>query len=661
MTLNQSVFIIVGVAERRFSGISPGSYLDLWLPLADGQRLSTDSSVSWNNRQSDAAFWWLTVIGRIRPGSERKQAEAEVSAIFENEVLHGPAPLFSNSTTGVAGGGGWGSPEPPKPTPGSNSPESSENPEIRLISAQTGLTGQRIRYSNPLYVFMLAVAIILSIACANVAGLMLARTAARKQEVAVRLALGAGRLRIVRQLLTESIVLAAFGGLLGILFSYWGAHSIFAFVSSNLPRPLGYSPSVDPRVLGFTAGISLLTGILFGIAPALTSLRVDLTGAFKESEGGTAGTGRAAGRWFSVGNLLVVAQVALAVVILVGAGLLARTLRNLRNADLGFSARNLVMFNIDPSLAGYKDAKVSDIFRQLQRRISEALGISSSSYSFTPLLSGASPAMEFHAPDTAQNQQAVADMLPVGFGFFGTLHIPILAGRDFSESDFGLAAANGLAPTNLPTPVIVNEAFVHKYAGKEDPIGLRFGETPADAGSPADPGFEIVGLVRDSNTSGPRREIRPTIYGPQSHGAAWFEVRSSAGAEATVRTIRSAAAQVDPNLPLFDVRTESDQMNRLLFQERLTERLSGFFGILALTLASTGVFGLLSYEVTRRTQEIGIRMALGAQPIDVLRGIVGRGFVLAAVGAVTGIIISIDVMRFLTSFLYGFRRMTLRR
>ncbi len=346
-------------------------------------------------------------------------------------------------------------------------------PQLRTIRKllwfrrRAGLTGSRTRYSDPLYVLMLAVGIILLIACANVAGLMLSRATARQKEVAVRLALGAGRTRIVRQLLTESVMLSVAGGALGILFAYWGAHAIISFVSNNQTRPLGFATGVDMRVLGFSAAVSLVTGIVFGIAPALRSSRVNLMPALKEGEGSSASSGHASGRWFSIGNGLVVAQVALAIVVLVGAGLLVRTLENLRSVDLGFDAHNIVIFSIDPTLAGYKDTQVDSFYRDLRGRLAETPGVRAASYSQMPLLSGGLMITGFHWPGTPQDQESDADVLNVGADFFATMHIPFVAGRNFTASDFDLAGANsGATPTKAPTPVIVNQAFVEKYLGK---------------------------------------------------------------------------------------------------------------------------------------------------------------------------------------------------
>ena len=702
--LNGVAFTIAGVSEQRFTGITPGSDYDVWLPLSDGERVGTTGPFRWQHRQDDVAFWWLTIIARLKTRTPRAQAQAVASSLFRNEMLHGAVPIFHGGEAagaiaprpgGPAGGNtmvrreianvggpapaGGGSPlsmpgpqaatdkqvmtqAPPGAAPTGGAPTAStpatlskadDNPEITLVSAQSGLTGSRTQYSNPLYVLMLAVGIILLIACANVAGLMLARAAARQKEMAVRLALGAGRARVVRQLLTESILLSMLGGALGILFAYWGAHAIISFVSSNQTRPLGFATGVDLRVLGFTAAVSLFTGILFGIAPTFRGARVDLTPALKEGEGSSTRSGHAGGKWFSIGNALVVAQVALAIVVLAGAGLLVRTLANLRNIDVGFDAHNILIFGINPELVGYKGAQVNSFYRHLQGRLAEMPGVKSASYSVMPLLSGALMITSFHWPGTPQDQESEADVLGVGPNFFETLHIPFLTGRSFNASDFALSASNGGAtPTSAPTPVIVNQTFVEKYLGKENPLGKRFGESPVDPNDPANPGYEIIGVVRDAKYNSLRREIHAMMYTPQSAGGASFELRTAADPQAILTAIREVVAQVNTNLPLFDVKTESQQIDRLLFQERLVARLSGFFGLLALVLASVGLYGLLSYEVSRRTREIGIRMALGAQPGSVLKLVLREGIVLAIVGASAGIGVALGVMRYLSSMLF---------
>jgi predicted permease len=262
----------------------------------------------------------------------------------------------------------------------------------------------------------------------------------------------------------------------------------------------------------------------------------------------------------------------------------------------------------------------------------------------------------FHWPGTPEDQRSEADMLGVGPNFFETLHIPFLSGRGFNAADFGVSAANGGAtPTHARTPVIVNQAFVEKYVGKEKPLGKQFGESPSGPNGPASPGYEIVGVVRDTKYNDLRREIHAMIFMPQSFGGATFELRTAAAPQAILPAIREAVAQVSTNLPLYDVRTEAGQIDRLLFQERLTARLAGFFGVLALVLACLGLYGLLSYEVARRTREIGIRMALGAESGTVLKLVLRQGVALAVVGSAVGIAVTLGVTRFLAAMLYDVR------
>jgi predicted permease len=505
-----------------------------------------------------------------------------------------------------------------------------------------------------------------------VAGLLLSRATARQKEMAVRLALGAGRGRIVRQLLTESVLLSVAGGGLGILFALWGTQAVISFFTSDADRAFGFNVGIDGRVLAFTLAASLLTGIVFGLAPAFRGTRIDLTPALKEGTGSSAAEGRAGGRWFSLGNGLVVAQVALAVVVLVGAGLLVRTLRNLKDVDPGFDTRNLLTFSLDPGLIGYKTPQIDAFYANLQDRIAALPGVEGVSYSHSTLLSGPLWNIGF------------ADYLPIGMNFFSTMHMRLLAGRNFNSADFAQAetaeeledaraaaaeakeagqaapssssAANSATTGNeKPVPVIVNKTFVAKFLAKTNPLGLHFGAREADPsrGVWASPGWAIVGVVSDAKYDNLREAIAPTMYVPSSDGIASFEVRTRTKPTAMAASIRGIVNQMDSNLPVFQVHTQTQLIDQQLVRERMIAQLSGFFGALALILACIGLYGLLSYEVSRRTREIGIRMALGAQQSDVVKLVVRQGMALAIVGAVVGVGVALGVTRYLASMLYG--------
>jgi predicted permease len=669
--LNNVAFTIVGVADAQFDSLSPGRIYDLWLPFS-GLGLVHPGAV-YKARPTDIYSWWLVIVGRLKPGVARRQAQAEVSTLFRNEMLHGAKPLS----------------------------KAEDDPTVAALPAGSGLTGAKTGISKELYVLMMAVGIVLLIACANVAGLLLSRATARRTEIAVRLALGAGPGRIVRQLLTESVLLSLAGGALGILLAVWGTEAIMSLVQNGSDRPLGFSPGIDGRVLAFTFATALLTGIVFGLAPAFRGTRMDLTPALKEGTRGSAAEGGAGGRWLSLGNGLVVAQVALAVVVLVGAGLLVRTLQNLRSVDPGFDTRNLLTFSLDPTLIGYKTPQVDAFYRDLQERLAAIPGVESVSYANSTLLSGDLWSTGFHLRGTPKDQESDADYLPVGRDFFATMRMRLLAGRNFTSADFaaaqiaeekqqerraeqqareagtsapGASAANGgngtaksgtaapasaSAANEAPVPVIVNKTFVEKYFPHVNPLGQRFGESEADPakGEWATPGWTIVGMVSDAKYEDLKGAIAPTMYVPSSGGNTSFDLRTGANPAAIIASVRGAVSQMDSNLPVFDVHTQKQLIEQQLVQERTIGKLSSFFGILALVLACIGLYGLLSYEVARRTREIGIRMALGAQRDHLLKLVVRQGIALAIVGAAVGAAVALAVTRYLAGLLYGVKPM----
>jgi len=649
--LNKIVFTIVGVAEPSFTNLSPGKTQDLWLTIAMLPRLRID----WARKIDGPTNWWLLIMARLKPGVSLAQAQTGTTLVFRNEVLYGPKPI-------------WKAPD---------------DPRIFVTRAQEGLIGQRGHLSKMLYVLMSAVGIVLLIACANVTGLLLSRAAARQKEVAVRLALGAPCARILRQLLTESVLLSLSGGVFGIVFAYWGVHAITALMMGDSSQRFPYVVAPDWRVLSFALGVCILTGIVFGLAPAVRGTRVDLTPALKENV--LAAIPGSVGRlWpFHLGSALVVAQVALSVPVLIGAGLLVRTLENLRNINPGFDTRNVLVFDVDPTLLGYKRAQIKNLYSELRDRFVALPGVTSVTYSSDALLNGGRWSETVHVEGQPQEPYVDVDMLAAGPEFFQTMHIPLLKGRVFTAADFEQAAQTGTDPkaaeqnvspqapqvaatspaiAEVPAAVVgvlVNEAFVRRYFANQDPLEKRITKGDSVSGSstsfvsnPKSRNWQVVGIVGDTKYDSLRRKIQPIVYVPFTSGGTYFELRTATDPRTLISAVRSAAHKVDSNLPLSHMRTQTQVIDELLSQERLIARLSGFFGVLALALACIGLYGLLSYEVSRRTREIGIRMALGAQPGDVLRLVVGQGSVLAIVGAAVGIGLALGVTRYLASILY---------
>ncbi len=620
--LNGRPFTIVGVAEQRFAYLSPGRVRDISIPMSQRQFLSR----RWKPADEDAGSWWIVTVARLKRGVSPQSAQSQVSALFTNELMRGDKPLAK--------------------------PE--DAPIIALLPAQTGLAGVRDQMSAMLYTLMLAVAIVLAIGCANVAGLQLARAGARRREIAIRQTVGAARSRLVRQLLAENITLALAGAGLGILVAYWSSHALLAFADSNSGSQAAISADLDWRVLAFTMGAALLTGILFGLAPALGSMRVDLTPALRSSSNRTHGR---ASR-FKLGNLLVVAQVALTMVVLVGAGLLVHTLQNLRNVDPGFATQNLLTFSVDATLTGYKGERRQQFYDDLEQRFSAIPGVLSVGYSQAALLSGSLGETSFHLAGTPPKASTQVDDMPIGPGFFDTMKIPMVRGRMLTRAEFALAGKledDPKAAAKVAMPVVVNESFVKAYFPHGNPIGQPFGaNSPAISGDPdteEGAGWVIVGVVRDAKYNDLRREIHPTIYVP-SGDAGTFELRTAGDPEAIVPAVRHVVRQAAPDLPIVGIETQTRKIDAMLFQERLVARLACLFGLLSLLLASIGLYGLLAYEVTNTTREIGIRVALGAPLADVLGGVIRHGVVLAAIGAAMGIAASLAVTRWLGSMLF---------
>src|SRR5580658_5128914 len=528
--LDGTTVTIVGVADPHFTSLTPGKPLDFFMPFSVVDSVRGEW---WGNedRLSDPTDWWVVILGRLKSGVSISQAQAAATTIFGSETLHGAAPLF----------------------------KSEDAPAVTLRPVRSGLDGETSQIAPALYVTMVIVAFILLIACANVAGLTLARSASRQKEMAVRLALGAGRPRIVRQLLTESVLLACPGGALGVLVAIWGVEAMATLLSNGSGQPFPFAVAPDWRVLLFTLAITFLTGILFGLAPSLRGSRVDLTPSLKERAFSLPDAAAHTGRRFRFGDALVVAQVALSMVVLVGAGLLVRTLHNLHSIHPGFDAQNVLLFGIDPLLAGYTDQQTQQLYANLQQRFAALPGVISASYSEEALLSGGWSAGDIHVDSAPAKQNANTGKLAVGLDFFATMHIPILTGRSFTSADFAIAAATNAAekardaasaktntgspstPTSAspaaldaayyhsaPVPLIINESFARKYLANRNPIGLHMGDVERDEVRSSGPGYTIVGVVGDTKYAYLRRATAPIIFFPLVSNEAHFELRVAA-------------------------------------------------------------------------------------------------------------------------------------
>ena len=617
--LNNVPVTIVGVAAKGFPSLDPGRVRSLWLPLSVSPQIGLGlfGNVSGDHPSLKAGddIWWVYVVARLKEGMSIGQAQAAAGALFHNDVLDKSKEFFKTE----------------------------DAPRLVLMPAPQAISGLREQFSTPLTILMTTVGMVLLVVCANVAGLMLARSSTRQKEFGVRLALGAGRAKIVRQLLTESLLLSLAGGAAGILLAYWSVQSLVGFMSRGGLWPSHLAVHLDLRVLVFNLAASILTGIFFGLAPAFGGTRLDLTPALKQSTSALA-AGASRSQWLNLGSGLVVAQVALAILALSGAGLLVRTLENLKSVNPGFETRNILLFRMEPSLNGYTGERSKNLYSELLARLQAMPGVLSATYSFDDLLSGNSWTTSFGIEGEAQDTTRGTLGLAAGPKYFETMGIPLMAGRVFTSQDYSL-------PSDTKwEPAVINEAFARTFFKDQNPLGRHITGVGHQGSS-----REIVGIVGDTKFQSLRSEIAPTLFIPAGGGEAVFEVRTAVNPRTIIPEVRSTVSQLDSNLPLFSVRTETEQIERSLFQERLIARLSSFFGALSLLLACLGLYGLLSYEVSRRTREIGVRMALGARPSDVLRFIVRQGVGLSAVGAALGILGALGATRYLASLLYGVR------
>jgi predicted permease len=605
---------VIGVTSQEFSGIALGSGTDVWVPLHALDRFSPDKK-----RWTGSFMSWMLIAGRLQPEVSREQAQAELD-IIHRRVLAEQLPVSELSYR-----------------------ESMQRfvaeSHLVLRPAANGVnSGLRANYTFPLKLLMWVAGIVLLVACANVANLLLARASHRRREIAVRLALGAGRWRIVRQLLTESIMLASIGGVLALGIAWWGSAALVRMISTgDSPVPLDVRP--DWRIFAFTSAVSLLTGILFGLAPALRGTRVDPGPAMKEGARNATQSSRVLDR------LLVTTQVALSVVLMIGAGLFVRTLQNLWSVNMGYERDNVLMFSVDAKLAGYPPDRGATVYREILQRLQALPDVRSASASIVRpvddqfyLIDQIEEVDGRKLPDRDAIHVAWNAMSP---GYFSTVATPILLGRDFDSRD----------KENAPPVVIVNESLARRAFPGQNPIGHRLGEAT------------VVGVVKDSLYGGAREQPRPVLYHALfQHGRdqeyRWgfvsFELRSRSAANLLDEARREIAA-VDRNLPVFRAKTLREQSAQSLLRERLLATVSSFFGGLALLLACLGLYGLMAYAVARRAGEIGIRMALGARRDHILWLVLRETLWLTLAGIATGLPLALWAARYTQSLLFGIK------
>jgi predicted permease len=560
-------------------------------------------------------YWWLQILGRLKPGVGAAQVQANLQGVFQHSARSGLESYLASLAPGERSS--------------SRYRDRTEVPRLRVESGSRGIYDVNTSDSSAVTILSVVVALILLIVCANVANLLLSRAATRQREISVRLSLGATRWRLVRQLLTESLLLAAMGGALGILVGRWG--------QQLLPGNAGRAAGLDWRLLSFVLAVTGLTGIVFGIAPALRATAMDVNATLKESSRSVAGSRSI------LSKCLLVLQVAVSLVLLIAAGLFLRTLQNLHNVDVGFNTRNLVLFRVSPSLNRYDDARTAALYGRITDRLRTVAGVRSVALSNVQLLSASvnSTSLFVQGRAYAQGQRDPINRLVISPGFFETMEMSIRAGRGITDRDGPIA----------PKVVVINETAARKYFPNENPIGQHVGSSVETAGQ-----MEIVGVLGDAKYDSVRDPVPPTLYVPYLQvrlPSAIFQVRTAGDPMGAIGAIREAVRTIDPNLPLMNVSTQVEQIEKRLSQERVFAEAYSLFGGLALLLAAVGLFGLMSYNVARRTNEIGIRMALGARSGDVLRLVMGESMALVVLGVGLGLGGAAAAARLIASLLFG--------
>ena len=618
ITINGYAFTVIGVSQPGFDGLEVGYKSKIFVPMMMKLQMTPRSDGLQQRRLS-----WVTAFGRLKPGVGMAQARASLQPLMHNILqveLHEPtlqhysdydrAQFLRNSVELLPGARGW--------------------------------SGLRLYLQTPLWVLAALSGAVLLLACANLANLFLARATTREREMAVRLAIGAGRRRVIRVLLVESLLLSAIGTAVGLGLAFLADRVLLAaYFSADSTGDLPISPVPDARVFVFALGAMLLTALAFGLAPAIQGSKADIAPTLKDRAGSGAG-----GKQVFLRKLLVSGQVALGLSLLIGATLFLRTLANLQGSGPGFSTEHLMVFQIDPSLSGYADARAKDFFRRLTDELQALPGVRSVGLSTMPLLQGygwTNPVIaEGYAGDPGQEQRPIFD--EISPKLFSTFELPIVAGRDFT-------------PFDTRPVVLINEAFARKYFAGRNPLGLHIGMVDDRLATPDVPNLEVIGVVKDLKYKNLRDPAPPQGYLPYLQAERFrfmtFYLRTRPDPRQLMEAVREQVRRLDPNIPVVDLRTIDEQIGLSLTTERLVASLSSVFGFLATSLAVVGLYGVMAYTVATRRREIGIRMALGALQSDVLWMVMRQVVFLTGAGLALGGLLAFALANLIRSQLYG--------
>ena len=616
--INNVPVTIVGVIAPAFTGVQQplSDPPDVSLPLSLDVQLTTSAG---GRRLQQPTHWWLQVMGRLKPGVSAAQVQANLEGVFQHTARSGMDSFLKSL--------------PDDERAAAVNRNRKEIPRLRVEPGGRGIYDANTNDVRALTILTVVVVLVLLIVCANVANLQLSRGTARQKELTIRLSLGATRGRVVRQLLTESLLLAAIGGALGIAVAYWG--------KQLLPGAPGQAFRFDWPVLAFVMAVTMVTGILFGIAPALRGTGMNASASLKETSRSVVG------KRSILSKSLLVAQVAISLVLLVGAALFLRTLHNLRHVDVGFNPENVLLFRVSPQLNGYDEARIAALYRDLLARIGGVPGVRGVAMSQPALLTGSvnSTSIYIHgrayAAESRERDSNSINRVVVSPSFLEVMGIPIVAGRGLTDRDNQTA----------PKVVVVNQAAVRQFFPDGNAIGQRFGSSLETTNQ-----LEVVGVVRDAKYDSVRDPAPPTMYVPAAQtrfGNAVLEIRTAGAPASSATAVREAVRQVDPNLPTIDVSTQLEQIERRFAQEKVFATAYALFGAVAVVLAAVGLFGLMSYSVARRTNEIGIRMALGARSQDVVRLVLGESLMLVAAGVTIGVAIALAAGQLVAKLLFG--------